>query len=175
MTTATIPASLASGIARIDEMADRAFAGRKVPGLVYGVVHGNELDPRPRSGHAPRRRGRHARCPVGLPNRVDDQELHRGGRHVPSRRRLLRLDDPIDRYVPELGAPPLPDRGLTAGHHPPPADDDRRFSDRRPLGDRQQGLDLASSRICCAGGCPSPGRRGRGLNTRTPATGSSEG
>ena len=43
MTVATVPASLEAGIARIDEMADRAFAGWKVPGLVYGLVYGNDL------------------------------------------------------------------------------------------------------------------------------------
>ena len=47
---------------------------------------------------------------------------------------LLRLDDPIADYVPELAKIRLPDLRLTADQHPPPAHDDRRLPDRRPVG-----------------------------------------
>jgi CubicO group peptidase (beta-lactamase class C family) len=150
MTIAAAPAaqspsaSLASGIARIDEMADRAFAGWKVPGLVYGLVHGGELV--------------HVRglgtLRVGADATPDARSVFRIASMTKSFTAAtvlllrdegrLQLDDPIDQYVPELANLRYPTRDsprvtirhlltMTAGF---PTDD--------PWGDRQQGLDFGA-------------------------------
>jgi serine-type D-Ala-D-Ala carboxypeptidase/endopeptidase len=142
MTTATIPASLASGIAGIDEMADRAFAGWKVPGFVYGVVLGPELVHV--RGLGTLRVGEAATPDARSVFRIASMTKSFTAACVLSLRDegLLRLDDPIERYVPELASLRYPTTDspritirhlltMTAGF---PTDD--------PWGDRQQGLDL---------------------------------
>jgi len=142
VTLATVPVGLEAGIARIDEMADRVFAGWKVPGLVYGVVHGRELV--------------HVRgvgtLRVGEDVPPDGRSIFRIASMTKSFTAAtvlslrdegrLRLDDPIEDYVPELAGLEYPTSDspritvrhlltMTAGF---PTDD--------PWGDRQQGLDL---------------------------------
>ena len=168
MSIATAPASLAAGIAQIDEMADRAFAGWKVPGLVYGLIHGGELV--------------HARglgtLRVGEDATPDARSVFRIASMTKSFTAaavlllrddgLLRLDDPIDRYVPELEALRYPTTDspritirhlltMTAGF---PTDD--------PWGDRQQGLDLGDFSVLLRGGLSfawAPGTRFEYSNT----------
>ena len=168
MTTATIPASLASGIARIDEMADRAFAGWKVPGLVYGVVLGTELVHT--RGLGTLRVGEDATPDGRSVFRIASMTKSFTAATVLSMRDagLLRLDDPIDRYVPELeslrypttDSPRITIRHLltmTAGF---PTDD--------PWGDRQQGLDLGDFSALLRGGLSfawTPGTRFEYSNT----------
>jgi CubicO group peptidase (beta-lactamase class C family) len=168
MTTATIPAALASGIARIDEMADRAFAGWKVPGLVYGVVHGSELVHV--RGLGTLRIGEDATPDARSVFRIASMTKSFTAATVLSLRDegLLRLDDPIDRYVPELeslrypttDSPRITIRHLltmTAGF---PTDD--------PWGDRQQGLDLVDFSALLLGGLSfawAPGTRFEYSNT----------
>jgi CubicO group peptidase (beta-lactamase class C family) len=148
MTIAAAPAaqspsaSLASGIARIDAMADRAFGGWKVPGLVYGVVHEGDLVHvrglgTLRLGEAATPDGRSVFRIASMTKSFTAATvvlLRDEGR--------LRLDDPIEEHVPELGSLRYPTSDspritirhlltMTAGF---PTDD--------PWGDRQQGLDL---------------------------------
>src|SRR5215212_11993525 len=133
-------------------MADRVFAGWKVPGLVYGVVHGRELV--------------HVRgvgtLRVGEDVPPDGRSIFRIASMTKSFTAAtvlslrddgrLALDDRIDRYVPELAglryptadSPPITIRHLltmTAGF---PTDD--------PWGDRQQNLDLEAFSRLLAGG-----------------------
>ena len=168
MTLATAPASLASGIARIDEMADRAFAGWKVPGFVYGVVHGGELVHV--RGLGTLRVGQDATPDARSVFRIASMTKSFTAAAVISLRDegLLRLDDPIDRYVPELetlryptaDSPRITIRHLltmTAGF---PTDD--------PWGDRQQGLDLGDFSAILRGGLSfawAPGTRFEYSNT----------
>ena len=168
MTIATVPASLASGIARIDEMADRAFAGWKVPGFVYGVVHGSELVHV--RGLGTIRVGEDATPDARSVFRIASMTKSFTAASVLSLRDegLLRLDDPIDRYVPELEALRYPTTDspritirhlltMTAGF---PTDD--------PWGDRQQGLDLADFSAILRGGLSfawAPGTRFEYSNT----------
>ena len=142
MTTATIPASLESGIAQIDEMADRAFAGWKVPGFVYGLIHHGELVHV--RGLGTLRVGEDATPDARSVFRIASMTKSFTAAAVVSLRDegLLRLDDPIERYVPELESLQYPTTdsprisirhllSMTAGF---PTDD--------PWGDRQQALDL---------------------------------
>jgi CubicO group peptidase (beta-lactamase class C family) len=134
--------ALEDGLTRIDEIADRAFAGWHVPGLVYGVVHdgslvharglgtlrvGEDVTPTTASVFRIASMTKSFTASTVLLLRDDDR---------------LGLDDEIARYVPELenlhlptrDSPPITIRHLltmTAGF---PTDD--------PWGDRQQGLDL---------------------------------
>ena len=142
MTVATVPASLEAGIARIDEMADRAFAGWKVPGLVYGLVYGNDLVHV--RGLGTLRVGEDATPDARSVFRIASMTKSFTAATVLSLRDegRLRLDDPIAQHVPELASLRYPTTDsprvtirhlltMTAGF---PTDD--------PWGDRQQGLDL---------------------------------
>lgn len=144
MTVTTLPGALEEGLARVDDLADRTFASWKVPGLAYGVILGGELvharglgtlrvgedaPPRPDSVFRIASMTKSFTAATVLALRDDG---------------LLHLDDPIERYVPELeglaypttDSPRITIRHLltmTAGF---PTDD--------PWGDRQQSLDLAA-------------------------------
>ena len=156
MTVATRPptsgAALEAVLPRIDEIADRTFAGWNVPGLVYGIVRDGALVHS--RGVGTLRVGDQARPTAASVFRIASMTksftaatillLRDEGR--------LRLDDEIARYVPELASlrlptsdsPPITIRHLltmTAGF---PTDD--------PWGDRQQGLDLAEFSRLLAGG-----------------------
>jgi len=168
MTLATAPASLASGIAQIDQMADRAFAGWKVPGFVYGLIHGGELVHV--RGLGTLRVGEDATPDARSVFRIASMTKSFTAAAVLSLRDegLLRLDDPIDRYVPELEALRYPTADspritirhlltMTAGF---PTDD--------PWGDRQQGLDLGDFSTILRGGLSfawAPGTRFEYSNT----------
>jgi CubicO group peptidase (beta-lactamase class C family) len=144
--------SIEAALARIDEIADRTFAGWKVPGLAYGVILGGEL--------------RHARglgtARVGADQPPDADTVFRIASMTKSFTAAtvlslrdegrLRLDDPIADHLPRLvglrgptsDAPPITVRHLltmTAGF---PTDD--------PWGDRQQGLDVDRFLDLVAGG-----------------------
>jgi CubicO group peptidase (beta-lactamase class C family) len=168
MSIATPPASLAAGIAQIDEMADRAFAGWKVPGLVYGLIHdGGLVHAR---GLGTLRVGEDATPDARSVFRIASMTKSFTAAAVLSLRDdgLLRLDDPIDRYVPELEALRYPTTDspritirhlltMTAGF---PTDD--------PWGDRQQGLDLGDFSAILRGGLSfawAPGTRFEYSNT----------
>ena len=152
MTVASPPNAIESGIARIDEMADRAFAGWKVPGLVYGLVYGNELVHV--RGLGTLRVGEEATPDARSVFRIASMTKSFTAATVLSLRDdgLLRIDDPIEQHVPELetlryptaDSPRVTIRHLltmTAGF---PTDD--------PWGDRQQGLDLGEfSKLLRAG------------------------
>ena len=134
--------SLEAALASVDAIADRTFAGWKVPGLAYGVTLGDRLV--------------HARglgtLRVGEDARPDADSVFRIASMTKSFTATavlllrdegrLQLDDPVAEHVPELAdlrgptgdSPPITIRHLltmTAGF---PTDD--------PWGDRQQGLDL---------------------------------
>ena len=168
MTLAAAPASLASGIAQIDEMADRAFAGWKVPGLVYGLIHDGELVHV--RGLGTLRVGEDATPDARSVFRIASMTKSFTAAAVLSLRDdgLLQLDDPIDRYVPELEALRYPTTDspritirhlltMTAGF---PTDD--------PWGDRQQALDLGEFSAILRGGLSfawAPGTRFEYSNT----------
>jgi CubicO group peptidase (beta-lactamase class C family) len=168
MTIASLPAALEAGIRRVDELVDRTFAGWKVPGLVYGVTLGQELV--------------HVRGLGTLRVREDATPDGRSVFRIASMTKsftaatvlslrdegLLRLDDPIEGYVPELASLRYPTTDsprisirhlltMTAGF---PTDD--------PWGDRQQGLDLGDFSRLLAGGLSfawAPGTRFEYSNT----------
>ncbi len=139
---ADVPASLESLLESADERADRAFASWKVPGLVYGVLADGDLIHARSLGTL--RVGEDA--PPGLDSvfRIASMTksftaavvllLRDEGR--------LALDDPAERYVPELAglryptadSPRITIRHLLTMTAGLPTDD--------PWGDRQQGLDL---------------------------------
>jgi CubicO group peptidase (beta-lactamase class C family) len=168
MTIATAPASLASGIAQMDEMADRAFAGWKVPGVVYGLIHDGDLVHV--RGLGTLRVGEDVTPDARSVFRIASMTKSFTAAAVLSLRDdgLLRLDDPIDRYVSELEALRYPTTDspritirhlltMTAGF---PTDD--------PWGDRQQGLDLADFSAILRGGLSfawAPGTRFEYSNT----------
>jgi CubicO group peptidase (beta-lactamase class C family) len=137
---------------RLDEIADRTYAGWHVPGLVYGIVRDGELIHT--RGIGTLRVGEDAPPTPSSVFRIASMTksftaatillLRNEGR--------LRLDDEIAGYVPELAhvqlptadSPPISIRHLltmTAGF---PTDD--------PWGDRQQGLDLADFSELLRGG-----------------------
>jgi len=145
-------AAFEAALPRIDELADRTFAGWNVPGLVYGLIHDGRLVHS--RGLGTLRVGEDARPTTGSVFRIASMTksftaatillLRDEGR--------LRLDDEIARHVPELAgvrlpthdSPPITIRHLltmTAGF---PTDD--------PWGDRQQGLDLGEFSRLLAGG-----------------------
>ena len=168
MTVASLPPSLEAGLERIDELAEKTFAGWHVPGLVYGVVLGGELVHARSLGTL--RLGEDAPPGPDSVFRIASMTksftaavvllLRDEGR--------LRLDDPIERYVPELehleypttDSPRITIRHLltmTAGF---PTDD--------PWGDRQQGLDLRAFSELLQGGLAfawAPGTRFEYSNT----------
>lgn len=168
MTLASLPPSLEAGLERIDELADRTFAGWKVPGLVYGVVLGGELVHV--RGLGTLRVGEDARPGPDSVFRIASMTKSFTAATVLSLRDegRLRLDDPIHRYVPELerleyptaDSPPITIRHLltmTAGF---PTDD--------PWGDRQQSLDLRAFSELLRGGLSfawAPGTRFEYSNT----------
>jgi CubicO group peptidase (beta-lactamase class C family) len=143
MTIASPPSALEAGLARIDEIADRTFAGWNVPGLAYGVVldgaliHGRGL--------GTLRVGEAATPTTSSVFRIASMTKSFTAAAVLLLRDegRLHLDDLVERYVPELAylrypttdSPRITIRHLltmTAGF---PTDD--------PWGDRQQDLDPA--------------------------------
>lgn len=168
MTVASLPPALEAGLERIDELADRTFAGWKVPGLAYGVVLGGELVHVRALGTL--RVGEDARPGPDSVFRIASMTKSFTAATVLSLRDegRLRLDDPIDRYVPELehlgyptaDSPRITIRHLltmTAGF---PTDD--------PWGDRQQSLDLRAFSELLRGGLSfawAPGTRFEYSNT----------
>jgi len=144
MTLTAAPPALEAGIARIDEMADRAFAGWKVPGLVYGLVYGGELVHV--RGLGTLRVGEDATPDARSVFRIASMTKSFTAATILSLRDagVLHLDDPIEQHVPELASLRYPTTDspkvtirhlltMTAGF---PTDD--------PWGDRQQGLELAA-------------------------------
>ena len=136
--------SLEAALANVDAIADRTFAGWKVPGLAYGVTLGDRLVHS--RGLGTLRVGEDARPDADSVFRIASMTKSFTAATVLLLRDegRLRLDDPIGEHVPELAdlrgptadSPPITIRHLltmTAGF---PTDD--------PWGDRQQGLDLAS-------------------------------
>ena len=137
---------------RIDGVADRVFAGWKVPGLAYGVVRGGELIHA--RGLGTLRVGEDAPPTSSSVFRIASMTKSFTAATVLLLRDegRLGLDDPIADHVPELAAvrlptadsPPITIRHLltmTAGF---PTDD--------PWGDRQQGLDLGTFSELLRGG-----------------------
>jgi CubicO group peptidase (beta-lactamase class C family) len=168
MTVASPPTALEAALQRIDEIADKTFAGWHVPGLAYGVVLGDRLIHS--RGLGTLRVGEDATPTASSVFRIASMTKSFTAATVLSLRddRLLNLDDPIARYVPELAdlrypttdSPPITIRHLltmTAGF---PTDD--------PWGDRQQGLDLAAFSSLLAKGLSfawAPGTRFEYSNT----------
>jgi len=152
MTVASESSTLASALERIDAMADRSFAGWKVPGLAYGVVHDGRLIHS--RGMGTLRVGEDAPPSASSVFRIASMTKSFTASTVLLLRDegRLRLDDPIADHVPELAgiklptadSPPITIRHLltmTAGF---PTDD--------PWGDRQQGLDLREFSALLRGG-----------------------
>lgn len=153
---------------RVDEVADATHAGWKVPGLAYGVVHGDRLIHS--RGLGTLRIGVDATPTASSLFRIASMTKSFTAATVLLLRDegRLRLDDPIVDHVPEmagvrlptLDSPPITIRHLltmTAGF---PTDD--------PWGDRQQGLDLDEFRRLLAGGLSfawAPGTRFEYSNT----------
>ena len=125
-----------------DEAADRFLSGRKLPGVVYGVVHHGELIHV--RGIGTLRIGEEAVPDADSVFRIASMTKSFTAATVLSLRDdgLLGLDDPIARHVPDLAnmrgptadAPPITVRHLLTMSAGLPTDD--------PWGDRQQGLDL---------------------------------
>jgi CubicO group peptidase (beta-lactamase class C family) len=156
VTVATRPpgaaATFESVLPRIDEIADRAFAGWNVPGLVYGLVRDGALVHS--RGLGTLRLGEDATPTTGSVFRIASMTKSFTAATVLLLRDegRLRLDDEIADHVPELASVRLPTRDsppitirhlltMTAGF---PTDD--------PWGDRQQGLDLGEFSRLLAGG-----------------------
>ena len=142
MTIASPPTLLDAALRRVDDLAEKIFAGWHVPGVAYGVVLGGELIHT--GGLGALRVGEEATPNASSVFRIASMTKSFTAAAVLSLRDegLLRLDDEAATYVPELrgirlpttDSPPITIRHLltmTAGF---PTDD--------PWGDRQQGLDL---------------------------------
>ncbi|HYK95672.1 MAG TPA: serine hydrolase domain-containing protein [Candidatus Dormibacteraeota bacterium] len=152
MPTASPPSALEAALHQADDLADRAFAGWHVPGAAYGVVlDGKLIHSR---GLGTLRVGEEATPTASSVFRIASMTKSFTAATVLSLRDegLVRLDDPIADYVPELAGMRLPTTDspaitirhlltMTAGL---PTDD--------PWGDRQQGLDLDEFRALLAGG-----------------------
>jgi CubicO group peptidase (beta-lactamase class C family) len=143
---------LEDALERVDAIADRTFAGWKVPGLAYGIVIDGEL--RHVRGLGTRRVGEDAPPDADTVFRIASMTKSFTAATVLSLRDegLLRLDDPIALHLPSLAglhgptadSPAITIRHLlsmTAGF---PTDD--------PWGDRQQGLDVDAFLRLVAGG-----------------------
>jgi Beta-lactamase class C and other penicillin binding proteins len=168
MVVASPPTDLAAALQRVDDLADKSFAGWHVPGVAYGVVLGTELIHS--RGLGTLRVGEDATPTASSVFRIASMTKSFTAATVLSLRDegRLRLDDPIAGYVPELASlrypstdsPPITIRHLltmTAGF---PTDD--------PWGDRQQGLDLGEFSRLLAGGLSfawAPGTRFEYSNT----------
>lgn len=168
MTAAHASPALEAALRRVDDIADKVFAGWHVPGLAYGVVLGGELIHT--RGLGTLRIGEEATPGASSVFRIASMTKSFTAATVLSLRDdgLLRLDDPIADHVPELAhvrlpttdSPPITIRQLltmTAGF---PTDD--------PWGDRQQGLDLGAFSKLLAGGLSfawAPGTRFEYSNT----------
>ena len=144
--------SLEAALASVDAIADRTFAGWKVPGLAYGVTVGDRLVHW--RGLGTLRVGEDAPPDADSVFRIASMTKSFTAATVLLLRDegRLRLDDPVAEHVPELAdlrgptadSPLITIRHLltmTAGF---PTDD--------PWGDRQQGLDLASFAELLRGG-----------------------
>jgi CubicO group peptidase (beta-lactamase class C family) len=144
--------SLESGLAEVDAIADRTFAGWKVPGVAYGVIVGGEL--RHSRGLGTLRIGEDAPPEADSVFRIASMTKSFTASTVLLLRDegRVRLDDPIALHLPELAglrgptsdSPPITIRHLltmTAGF---PTDD--------PWGDRQQALDLDAFMTLVGGG-----------------------
>jgi CubicO group peptidase (beta-lactamase class C family) len=144
--------SLEAALASVDAIADRTFAGWKVPGVAYGVTLGDRLVHS--RGLGTLRVGEAAPPDADSVFRIASMTKSFTAATVLLLRDegRLRLDDPIGEHVPELtnlrgptaDSPPITIRHLltmTAGF---PTDD--------PWGDRQQDLDLASFGALLRGG-----------------------
>jgi CubicO group peptidase (beta-lactamase class C family) len=169
MTIASPPTALEAGLVRIDEIADRTFAGMQVPGVAYGVVlDGALIHSR---GLGTLRVGEEATPTASSVFRIASMTKSLTAATVLLLRDegRLRLDDPAEQYVPELAnlryptsdSPRITIRHLltmTAGF---PTDD--------PWGDRQQALDPeAFLRLLADGGLSfssAPGTRYEYSNT----------
>ena len=168
MTIASLPPALEAGIRQVDALADRTFAGWKVPGLVYGVTLGQELVHV--RGLGTLRVGEDATPDGRSVFRIASMTKSFTAATVLSLRDegRLRLDDPAEQHVPELASLRYPTTDspritirhlltMTAGF---PTDD--------PWGDRQQGLDLGAFSRLLAGGLSfawAPGTRFEYSNT----------
>ena len=156
MTVSTRPVALSQALEAmldpIDGIADRTFAGWKVPGLVYGIVRDGTLVHS--RGVGTLRVGEDATPTTSSVFRIASMTKSFTAATVMLLRDegRLRLDDEASRYVPELASvalptadsPPITIRHLltmTAGF---PTDD--------PWGDRQQGLDLGQFSELLRGG-----------------------
>jgi len=156
MTVAARPGHLGAvyeaALTRVDEIADRTFAGWQVPGLVYGVVRDGELIHSRGAGTL--RVGDDATPTTSSVFRIASMTKSFTASTVLLLRDegRLRLDDEAARYVPELASVALPTSDspsvtirhlltMTAGF---PTDD--------PWGDRQQGLDLGAFAELIRGG-----------------------
>ena len=118
----------------LDARLERLREESRIPGVAWGVVRDGAAGPCRRRRHDPRRRGAAPGRGLGVPDRVDDQELHRDGPAPAARRRSApprrsgRGPRPGARRVAAAD-------GRLAARHDPPADDDvGRPRHRRPVG-----------------------------------------
>ncbi|HET9853094.1 MAG TPA: serine hydrolase domain-containing protein [Candidatus Limnocylindrales bacterium] len=152
MTLAPSPTALEAALTRVDEIADRLFAGWHVPGVAYGVTLGGQLIHS--RGLGTLRVGEDATPDARSVFRIASMTKSFTAATVLSLRDegRLSLDDRIDEYVPELrglryptaDSPPISIRHLLTMSAGFPTDD--------PWGDRQQSLDLEAFRRMLADG-----------------------
>src|SRR5687768_1182136 len=108
MTVASPPTALEAVLQRVDDLADRAFAGANVPGVAYGVVlNGDLIHAR---GLGTLRVGEEATPNASSVFRIASMTKSFTAATVLHLRDegRLRLDDPIADYVPELVSLRLP-------------------------------------------------------------------
>ena len=127
-------AKLAAAFAEVDRLVHDFMAQGHVPGAAWGIIIDGELAHTGATGF----RDIASKAPVDADTvfRIASMTKSFTAMAILKLRDegKLSLDDPAERYVPELKAPRVSDDRLAADHDPPPAVARRRVSRRQPVG-----------------------------------------